>query len=145
MSGRAFDELPRVERRMLMKAEAARRKSGQWPPWEVLRFPPGSAGWAWAAEFTTAHRNWVFSVLDRTLANGVRHLAISSLSGDRPTWWEAMRIKNEIAGPAATAVEVYPPADEVVDGADMYHLWVLPEPLPFGLGRNAHAPAETAP
>ena len=33
----------------------------------------------------------------------------------------------------ATAVEVYPPSDQVVDGADMFHIWVLPEPLPFSL------------
>jgi hypothetical protein len=47
---------------------------------------------------------------------------------------EAMqRIKNEIAGPGCTAVEVYPPAAEVVDGANMFHMWVLPLGLPFGL------------
>ena len=43
------------------------------------------------------------------------------------------RIKDEIAGQDATAVEVYPPHSEIVDQADMYHLWVLPEPLPFSL------------
>ena len=43
------------------------------------------------------------------------------------------RIKDEIAGPDATAVEVYPPQAEIVDDADMYHLWVLPAPLPFSL------------
>lgn len=61
------------------------------------------------------------------------HLAIASLSGERPTWWEMQRIKDELAGPDAMAVEVYPPAAEVVDEADMFHIWVLPQPLTFGL------------
>jgi len=78
----------------------------------------------------------VFSVLERPVV-GATHLAITSLSGVRPTWWEAQRIKNEIAGEAATAVEVYPPASEVVDEADMYHLWILPDPLPFSLCERA--------
>jgi hypothetical protein len=70
---------------------------------------------------------------DRTLENGVRHLAVSSLSGIRPTWREMQRIKDSIAGCNKTAVEVYPPATEIVDQADMFHIWVLPEPLPFSL------------
>jgi hypothetical protein len=81
-----------------------------------------------------ASRNKVFAVLQRdvqTELGTVRHLAISCLTGDRPTWPEAQRIKNELAGPKATAVEVYPPQTEVVDDAPMYHLWVLPAPLPF--------------
>lgn len=61
------------------------------------------------------------------------HYGISSLSQERPTWWEAQRIKDELAGKDRTAVEVYPPRDEIVDGADMFHIWVLPEGLPFGL------------
>lgn len=124
----------RNERRRLLAAEERARKSGVWGAWETLTFPRGSTGGSgWAAEFMTAHRNRVFSVLDRTLTDGVRHLAISSLSQIRPTWWEMQRIKNELAGENATAVEVYPPQYQVVDGADMFHLWVLVEALPFGL------------
>ena len=125
--------LPRNERRSVRALEASRRKSGVWPPWEKLKFPRGYAGRGWAAEFETAHRNWVFSVLDRTLDCGVRHLAVSSLSGIRPSWVEMQRIKDELAGPDKTAVEVYPPKAEVVDEADMFHIWVLAEPLPFSL------------
>lgn len=56
-----------------------------------------------------------------------------SLSQERPTWWEMQRIKCDLSGKQSTAVEVYPPSDQVVDGADMFHIWVLPEPLSFGL------------
>ena len=123
----------RQERRFLLKREERARKSGEWGPWETLTFPRGSAGGGFAADFTTVHRNTVFSVLDRTLPNGVRHLAVSSLSQERPTWWEMQRIKNELAGTTLTAIEVYPPQTQVVDGANMFHIWVLNEPLPFGL------------
>lgn len=129
--------LNRNERRALLRSEAVARKSAQWGPWEMLTFPRGSAGTQWAADFTTVHRNKAFSVLDRTLPGGVRHLAISSLSQERPTWWEAQRIKNEIAGHEATAVEVYPPQHDVVDGADMYHMWIMTEPLPFTLASDS--------
>jgi hypothetical protein len=128
----AAAHLPRHQRRSILKEEERRRACGDWGPWELLSFPRGSACRGWAAEFVRAHRNAVFSVLDRHVGP-VRHLAIASLSQIRPTWPEMQRIKNELAGADATAVEVYPPQLEVVDEAPMYHLWVLPQPLEFGL------------
>lgn len=126
--------LPRQDRRKALAEERRRRRSGRWPVWETIRFAPGTAGPSgWPASVTCAHRNGIFCVLDRPDFSGARHLAVSSLTGERPTWHEMQRIKDEIAGPGATAVEVYPPSAEVVDGADMYHLWVLPAPLPFSL------------
>lgn len=122
----------RNERRMLLASEARARKSGAWGEWEKLTFPRGSAGRSWAAGFTTAYRNRVFSVLVRDAGSAV-HMAVSSLSGERPSWHEMQRIKDELAGEDSTAVEVYPPKSEIVDDADMFHIWVLPERLPFGL------------
>jgi hypothetical protein len=129
----ALGNVDRAIRRKLLNAEANNRADGTWGDWRTLDFPPGSAGTGWAAEFTVAHRNRVFCVLDRLLDNGVRHLAVSSLSGIRPNWHEMQRIKDSIAGPHMTAVEVYPPTPEIVDEADMFHIWVLPGPLPFSL------------
>lgn len=79
--------------------------------------------------------NDAFLVSVRTLKNGVRHLRVISPTLERPSWWEMQRIKNEIVGPGETAVEVYPPEDETVDGVCLYHLWVLPmgARLPFSL------------
>ena len=129
---------PRSERRLLLKAEARCRATGLWGAWEHLRLLPGdiSRRSGWLAECTTVHRNKVFSVLDRPLPGGERHLAITSLSEIRPSWPEMQRIKDEIAGEDATAVEVYPPAAEIVDEANMYHLWILTSPLPFSLFRR---------
>jgi hypothetical protein len=133
MYNSVLEQCDRNERRVLLRAEARTRETGQWGPWETIHFPHGSVGCGWAAEFTKAHKNKVFSVLDRETNGGVRHLAVASLSKIRPSWHEMQRIKDELAGRDATAVEVYPPHIEIVDGADMFHIWVLPYRLPFGL------------
>lgn len=50
-------------------------------------------------------------------------------------WPHRQRIKNELVGRHRQAVEMFPHGDEVVDDANCYHLWVLPESkeLPFTL------------
>lgn len=125
-----------TEQKRLLEREKTLRRTGAWGPWETLLLdPPQDFGHV--GIFSKAHRCAVFSVLDRLDYSGARHLAISSLSGIRPSWPEAQRIKNELAGEGATAVEVYPPQGEVIDQADMYHLWVLPGRLPFSIGMRA--------
>lgn len=120
---------PKVQK-ALLAAERSRRRNGDWGAWErcenPYRFMPG-----WLGEVDHVRRNKVFSVLIRDVGTAI-HLGVSSLSGERPTWWEMQRIKNDIGGPDATAVEVYPPQGEVVDDADMYHIWIVP-PLAFTL------------
>jgi hypothetical protein len=53
------------------------------------------------------------------------------------SWSDVQRIKREVlwSGRHRVGVEVYPPDVEVVDQANMYHLWVLPLGfrLPFSL------------
>lgn len=132
----ALDTFPRNERRMILKTASKARASGLWGEWEAVELPNGIAPGGWLKEIRRAHRNKVFSVLERPLASGVVHLAVTSLSEIRPSWWEMQRIKCELAGEQATAVEVYPPSDEVVDEANMFHIWVLPEALPFSLFRR---------
>lgn len=50
-------------------------------------------------------------------------------------WADLQRVKDEILGPEARAVEVYPPRSELVDDANLYHLWAWPTgvPCPFDL------------
>ena len=131
----ALDGFARPQRKVLLKNEARRRKSGAWGTWERIEVEPGdlTESDGWTAEVRVVFRNDVFAVLTRLAFGGVVHFAVSSLTGIRPSWHEMQRIKDELAGPEKTAVEVYPPKDEIVDGSDMFHIWVLPGKLPFGL------------
>ncbi len=129
---KAIRSLSKKDQSALLARERKRRRSGDWGAWEKLTFAPGSVGSGWAAFITTAHRNKVFSVLDRQAEAGVRHLASAACLASADLARDA-RIKDELAGPEATAIEVYPPRDELVDGADMFHIWVVPGRLPFGL------------
>jgi hypothetical protein len=54
------------------------------------------------------------------------------------SWWDIQRIKNELMGLDRVGIEVYPQDAALVDAANVYHLWVLPEgfELPFGLHIN---------
>ena len=81
------------------------------------------------------------AVLYEQRADGRRRLTVNSVrrtvnrkrkSGtdwrDGITWDELQRVKNETLGPDVWCVEVYPPESEVVDVANMRHLWPLDEP-----------------
>jgi hypothetical protein len=58
----------------------------------------------------------------------LRHLMIRPPNLTHPGWAELFKIKNELIGPDAWAMEVHPPADRLVDDAPMYHLWVITDP-----------------
>lgn len=47
------------------------------------------------------------------------------------SWAEKQRIKNELIGPHAIAVEAYPPVEYLVDDANMYWLWLLPADVKY--------------
>lgn len=132
MSNPALKHVSPKERQRLLNLERKFRTSGEWGPWERLDIAGNNRG-GWLEQCHACHKNRVFAVLVRLDASGVIHLGVSSLSGIRPTWPEMQRIKDEIAGEDATAIEVYPPKSQVVDEADMFHLWVLRGKLPFGL------------
>lgn len=54
-------------------------------------------------------------------------------------WRHLQRIKSDIFGPEAEAVELYPSERRVVDTANSFHLWVLEPPgtlYPFGWPRG---------
>lgn len=42
-------------------------------------------------------------------------------------WAEMQRIKNEIFGPEITAIEYYPAEQNLMNDANIYWLWILPE------------------
>lgn len=146
----AIAHLSSKDRERILAIEARLRRSGDWGGWEYVspvecvRIMGALTGWI--RDIRGAYRNSVFSVLEREDSTGVIHAGIASMSGIRPTWYEMQRIKDELYGPESTAVEIYPPAGEVVDGSDMFHIWILPGPIPFGLTkleatRRASTPA----
>lgn len=77
-------------------------------------------------------------VIDHLMIRSIVGLGVLNGSGKEPSWQELQRIKNELMGPDREAVQCYPRAADVIDQADMYHLFVLPLgwPLPFGLHRE---------
>ncbi len=44
-------------------------------------------------------------------------------------WAHKQRIKKELVGEEATAVEVFPPESKLFDEANIYHLWIIPDQI----------------
>lgn len=69
----------------------------------------------------------------------------TALDGDRwqegISWDELMLIKGQAGYGHLDAVEVLPAERDVVNVANMRHLWVLAEPLTFAWRKNGTAPA----
>ena len=127
-------------RQQRLHAKALERKawqSGRWGEWRITALPTGlPGGTGWCRDIREAWANDLYAVLVRpvdTRWGKVHHLAIRTASNLEPPWRDKQRIKDEIFGALSSAVEVMPPDDEVVDQADMYHIWVLPDgfELPF--------------
>lgn len=135
----AIAHLSGQAQRAIVKAESKARSCGDWGIWEKVNNREISAmigdRAGWIRDVRHAYRNKVFSVMERLDCTGVIHAGISSLSGIRPSWYEMQRIKDELFGEGTTAVEIYPPRKEIVDGSDMFHLWILPGEINFGLTR----------
>jgi hypothetical protein len=64
------------------------------------------------------------------------HLRVWRRDGkpSRLPWDAFQQIKNEMVGEDATAVEVFPPADQVVAEANMRHFWLVPYELLESVG-----------
>lgn len=73
----------------------------------------------------------------------------TSLIGDRWTdniaWDELQRLKSEAGFTLAWAVEVYPDMREVVNIANLRHLWILPQAPAFAWQRRLLSQAPPAP
>lgn len=123
--------------RRLAKAIERRSIGGRWAPWERQTFPKGSVGSGWCAQIGEAYTNGLYVALVRYLdgaAAGRVHLAIRTASNLEPPWRDLQRIKNELFGPERFAVQVCPPESRLIDQADMYHLWIMPEGHAPGFG-----------
>ncbi len=121
------------EKNSLLADEQKAIRTGEWGEWmevESDHIRPGSRHW----------RSKAYGVIVKEVDAHVK-ISIHSWAGIRPSWWDVQRIKNEIVGEDATAVEVYPPQSEVVDNEEVFHIWVVPR-LPFSLHHRNHAAPE---
>ncbi len=89
--------------------------------------------------FVKGYKNNLYTVqqFERSSEWGLITLLMVRRNDQEPVrnWTHMQRIKNELMGRERVAVEVYPAESDLVDDANMYHLWVMPEDfaLPFGL------------
>lgn len=58
---------------------------------------------------------------------------------DGISWEELQRIKREVGFGDYMAVEIFPKDCDIVNVANMRHLWVLRDPLPFGWKKGSAA------
>lgn len=71
--------------------------------------------------------------------NGIVRLTVNRVAIDNlgnwkqdVSWDDLQNIKRECGFSDCFAVEIYPEDEHIVNVSNMRHLWVLPEPLPFG-------------
>lgn len=110
----------------------------EWTPWEKSNLDPVAMGYPamWRMAYALKNNRYAVLVFIRSTAWGeVTHLAIGNPESTEPPWRDLQRIKTELFGPERVAIQVYPAESELVDKANMYHLWVLPDGfcLPFTL------------
>ena len=82
---------------------------------------------------------YIVHVLEPEEQGAVTHISIRRQDRRSGTdWREFQDIKNQLCGPEREAVEIYPAESRLVDGANQYHLWVLPEgvEVPFGFNEG---------
>jgi hypothetical protein len=125
-------QLGRAERRRVMREEGRTKEWIKKPSPKELKQGDG-----WFGEMDRVWINDKYCVMTRTIQTEwgqVDHACIRNVSSTDIPWKEKQRIKNELWGEEYTAVEVFPKESELVDAANMYHLWVFKEyKLPFNL------------
>jgi len=79
--------------------------------------------------------NELYVVIKKSIGKGGIHLSIRRQ--DRAAcrdWRHFQKIKNQLAGPEREALELYPAESRLVDGANQFHIWVLPEGVQVPVG-----------
>ena len=108
----------------------------RYPPADLIRPPFGPFMHAGHHNGGTTYLNERYQVIV-TDCGPIIHLSIKHLLNGPlnylQDWRDYQRIKDELCGPQREAVQIFPAADRLVDGANQFHLWVLKEGrFPFG-------------
>jgi hypothetical protein len=124
-----------VNRRERRATVADLRKATTWGPWHDRSHLREGIRHLGNIEACFANNKYAVLVFTRHTEMGdVLHLAIRRADdGPITSWGDMQQIKNDLAGAERYAVEVFPPTSQLVDEANMRHLFVLPEgkALPF--------------
>lgn len=102
----------------------------QWPA-----YPGGSSKTPYAVLRSRFFLVQCYQEHDGITRLSVARSVIDSATGrwkDGITWDELQAIKREVGLGDYMAVEIFPKDRDVVNVANMRHLWVLRDPLPFG-------------
>jgi hypothetical protein len=94
----------------------------------IIKLKLNTSGWC--NDFNRAYSNSEYVALVRTINTKwgkVRHSAIRSYQNEDIPWSIKQEIKDKIFGKEKTAIEVFPSDKNLVNQANMYHLWVLPK------------------
>lgn len=138
----AFDHLNRADRRMMVKyarEEAAKRPARlteipreTWPPYPNPAHAPTKV---WQS------RKYLVQLFDETPLQNIdtRRMSVNRVTiGDDGRWdaglsWDELQdIKREIGFGDWYGLEIYPRDGDVVNDANMRHIWLLAVPLPLG-------------
>lgn len=119
-----------------------------WGMWEVRTLPRSGPGYGenWADDAFVNNR---YSVqVSRLYLDGIGwmdHLWVRRHDGRMTNSWADLQlIKDQLCGAERVAVQVYPAHSELVDEANMAHLWVYPQGyrLPFRLHPSQEEPQD---
>lgn len=123
----------RRERKPTVKAWRPMIRGRMNPSYMDSVYPDGLPdGWrveVWANdeyEATVEHspRGWAYITLKRFDRHAIRD------------WRHLQSIKNEVVGPEREAFELFPAESRLMDTANQYHLWVLPEGETLSVGQT---------
>ncbi len=94
----------------------------------------------------TMYRNSRYNVAVRRYPDHFHLAIILNDHSARHDWRDFQRIKNELLGPDAEAVELYPSEDRLIDTTNTFHLWSpVGQRFPFGFdkGRQVESTVES--
>lgn len=125
----------REQRRQLARENAklpatlAPVPSDQWPDLTYMKKKPYAV---WRSRF--------FLVQSFDEGNGINRLSVARAEIDTSTgrwkdgitWDELQEVKRQVGLGDYMAVEIFPADRDVINVANMRHLWVMRDPLPFG-------------
>ena len=138
-----FENLSRSDRRAMAahsKREAAKRPEklteiprSEWPQSQRLSMSAPSRAWhsqEFLIQLYDAGTRENRAVLRLSICRVI--LKDDGRWNENISWDDLMRAKQEVGFGDWYAIEVYPRDEEIVNGANMRHLWLLDEPLDIG-------------